>query len=433
MKTWIKNGSFVALNTEAIKGLTNEDSIEYFEALTAHREEEATGLKNSIKELSENADANAEAITKLATELKESTKVQAETVKAHGIALSKMAKGTGSTSAIKTIKSVLVSKAEALKNIKDKAVEIFVKATEAPADIADRADLAQRIPGVEQLARRATFMKDLIRVQPTDTEYIRKTEQDTVVRDAKNVAACAVSTHNTKLTWKQTTLQQKKVRDFVHVCLDMIDDYDFVEGEINDLISYGVANQVDSQLLLGDGTGANLNGVASYASTFNAALTGADYSAATGTPIQAPNVGDLICVVGAQIEFLGQDNKFMPNVAWVNPKTIKLLKLTKDQNDQYLLPNILTANGTEINEIMLVSNPLVPENEMYVGDTTKAVIYQAKAATVAMSFENNDNFETETVTVKGYERLNLWVSTNNSNAFMHVPSISAAITAITAP
>ena len=262
---WIKNGQFVALNTEAIKGLSNEDSIEYFEALTAHKEEEATGLKNSIKELSENADANAEALKNLATELKESTKIQAETVKAHGIALSKMAKGNGSASVIKTIKSVLVSKAEALKNIKDKAVEIFVKATEAPADIADRADLAERIPGVEQLARRATYMKDLIRVQPTDTEYIRKTEQDTVVRDAKNVAACAASTHNTKLTWKQTTLQQKKVRDFVHVCIDMMEDYDFVEGEINDLISYGVANQVDSQLLLGDGVGANLNGVASYA------------------------------------------------------------------------------------------------------------------------------------------------------------------------
>ena len=435
-KIWMKGEVFTALNAEEIKSLNDEQIVAYHDDATKSKEIEAEKINNTIIDLQENATTNKSEIETLKTQLAEVMKAHdnslIETVKTQGIVLAKLMKN-GSSSKVETIKDILSANGVAIKNVKNKGVNFTVKASQVPGDIGDRTDLAARIPGVEQIARRKVFMKDLIKTVSTDTEYIKKTEQDVVVRDAKNVAACAPSTHNTKLTWKQTTLQQRKVRDFVHVCIDMMEDYDFVEGEIKDLIEYGVASHVDAGLLLGDGISPNINGVASYASTFNAALVGADYSAATGSPIQTPNVGDLICVAGAQIEFLGQHNNFMPNVAVVNPKTVKLLKLTKDKNDQYLIPNWLTANGDEVGEIMLISNPLVPENEAYVMDSTKATIYQAKALNVAMSFENNDNFETETVTVKGYERLNLWVSTNNSNAFMHIPSISAAITAITKP
>jgi len=424
-----EDGAFKTISFEEVKKLNDADYDQYMESLDKHRLETIEGLKEGKASKEDLEKLNKEISTLKDNYLTSILKAQKE----QGEILSQLHIEHKVTGERKTVKDLLLENADKIKAIKNHPLEILVKASQAPADIGDRSDLAQRIPGVEQLVRRRPFVKDWFRVVPTDTEYIRKTEQDVVVRDAKNVAACAASTHNTKLTWKQTTLQQKKVRDFVHVCIDMMEDYDFVEGEINDLISYGVQIKVDNGLLLDDGTGANINGIASYASTFSAALAGADYSAATGTPIQAPNVGDLICVAGAQIEFLGQENKFMPNVAFLNPKQIKLLKLTKDVNEQYLLPNWLTANGDEVGMIRLVGNPLVPENEAYVMDSTMGVIYQRKATEVSMSFENNDNFETETVTIKGIERLNLWVSTNNSNAFMHIPDIAAAITAITKP
>lgn len=425
-------GEFKSLSFEDVKKLEDEDYDQYMEALDKNRLETIEAIKDGK--------ANKEDLEKLVDEISEIKndyiKSLLKAQKEQGEFLSQLKIQHKQTGERKTVKELIEEKSDEIKAIKNHPLSIFVetnKANQVPGDIGDRDDLAERVPGVEQIARRRPFVKDWFRVVRTDTEYIRKTEQDVVVRDAKNVAQCAASTHNTKLTWKQTTLQQKKVRDFVHVCIDMMEDYDFVEGEIRDLINYGVQIKVDNGLLLDDGTGANLNGIDSYASTFAADLAGADYSAATGTPIQAPNVGDLICVAGAQIEFLGQENKFMPNVAFLNPKQIKLLRLTKDQNDQYLLPNILSTNGDEVNDIRLVGNPLVPENEAYVMDSTMGVIYQRKATEVAMSFENNDNFETETVTIKGLERLNLWVSDNNSNAFMHISSISAAITAITAP
>jgi len=63
-------------------------------------------------------------------------------------------------------------------------------------------------------------------------------------------------------------MQIQKVRDFVDVCIDMMDDYDYVQGEITNLVSTDVRLRVDSQLLLGTGVAPELNSVASTASTF---------------------------------------------------------------------------------------------------------------------------------------------------------------------
>ena len=66
-------------------------------------------------------------------------------------------------------------------------------------------------------------------------------------------------------------------------------------------------------------------------------------------------------------------------------------------------------------------------------DSTKGTVVSRRGTTVEFGFENNDNFEKELVTVKAYERLNFLVRNVDANAFMHVPSIAAGITAITKP
>ena len=439
---WMVDKKFKELSLDEINGLTDAEKSEYHLALTTFKEGEKTRLEAEIKTLQTKEGENSEKIKELEESIKgvniDILNTMAKSIKEIGLEMTKIkTEGLGRRET-KTIAKLLETKKTEIENVRDKAVKIMInvndysfKATQAPTDIGDREELGQWIQGVEQLARRAPFVRDWFRTVFTTKEYVKKMEQDVVVRDAKNVAACGETTHTTKLTWKKTDLQIRKVRDFVDICLDMLDDYDFVEGEIRDLINYGVMIKVDSQLLLGTGVSPQIAGIESYASTFSAALAGADYSAATGTTIQSPNLGDLICVAGAQIEYLGKNSKFTPNVAFVNPKQITNLKLTKDKKDQYLLPNWISPNGEKFGGIILVGNPLVPENEAYVMDSTKGVIYERKEIAVEMSYENATNFETETVTVKGYERLNLWVSDANSNAFMHLANISGALTAIT--
>lgn len=317
------------------------------------------------------------------------------------------------------------------------ALEIEMKASQSPSDIGGREQMGQWLNDIGQIPSRRTYIKDRIRVVNTSKEYIKYMDQDTRTRDAKNVAQCTPSTHDTKLTWAQHDLQTKKVRDFVDVCIDMLDDYDFVEGEIRNLIDSSVALKVDSDLLSADGLGVNPSSIASYSSTFNPSNVDANYA----LQVQAATIIDLIVVAGAQIAAFGQENAFMADTVYMNPKDYTLMKLLKDGEDNYIKqgsvdPRIFQDQAGRLwidGVIMVLPNPNVTQNELYIFDSMKATIYQRRKAVIEFSYENKTNFEEEVVTVKAYERLNMLVRNTQANAFMHVADIAGGVTAITKP
>lgn len=310
------------------------------------------------------------------------------------------------------------------------------KATMTSTDITGRDNYFTWHEGgaVGKIPVRRPFMRELFKSVPTTTEYIKYIDQETVVRDAKNVALCGAAATNTKLTWKTYDLKVDKVRDFTNICLDMMNDYAFVQGEIERLLNDSLNLKIDNDLFLGTGVSPILHGLDEYASTFNAAAAGADYS---GTVVN-PNLIDLISIAGAQIKAFGQQNAYFPNYVLINPRDLQGLKFLKDGVNNYIKNSQLFSSLFQdaggkyyIDGMLLVENPLVPENEFYIGDFTKGTVYQRPGVGIEFAYENGTNFETETVTVKVYERLNLLVRNVDANAFMHCEDIEAALVAIT--
>lgn len=321
-------------------------------------------------------------------------------------------------------------------------IELEIKATETSTDITNRDDIFSWHEGMRigEIPYRRPFMRELFPTVNTETEFIKYLDQATVVRDAKNVALCAATTHNTKLTWITRTIQVEKVRDFVHVCLDMMNDYTFVQGEISKLLTTSLQLKIDDGLLLGNGISPNLHSVDEIASTF--AADGGnpggeeDYTA----EVVSANLMDLIVVAGAQIRTFGSNNKWTPNYVLLNPRNLNELKFLKDTQNNYLNRNQMFTNLWQdragnyyVDGMLLVENSLVPVNEFYIGDFRFGTIYSRKGYSVEFSYENRENFETETVTVKVYERLNLLIRTVDNNAFMHVADIDQAIFDISVP
>jgi hypothetical protein len=362
----------------------------------------------------------------------------AQAVKDQAILIQQMKdKGVGTETRVGAITSALKENAEkikALKQNKHGKLTIEVKAggaDQAATDIATHT-IGVRVPGVGQLPVRQPFMRDLFPVVNCNLEFIRYMDQETVVRDAKNVASAAVSTHTTKLTWKERNIQVTAVRDLIDIPIDMLEDYDFVEGELRNLIDTSVALKIDNGLLKGTGVNPELHSVEEVASEFDHANAIGVWTAA----VETPNFFDLAIAMTSQIIALGQDGSYMPNVVLIN--TIDKYKnmLIKDENGQYLLPPfVVRQNNKEytIDNMVVRSNPNVDANKMYVFDSTKGTIYQRKGIVIEMSYENATNFETEVVTLKGYERLNLLIRNVNKNAFMKCSDVAAALTAITKP
>lgn len=428
--------SFKELSDDELTKLTDEDQGKYVASLIQWQQK-------SIKKLEEQSEKDAdnrEEVAKQLHDLKEANISAMKTsLESMGTQMSKLMKEIEGKSDNKTVsfKQAVLKELESKKDeiaermeSKSGVISLHIKdfatkASQGAADIDEGQDFAFMEPGVGQIATRQTFIRNLFPNRPTNKEYVKYNDQETVVRDAKNVANCTASTHNSKITWKVRETKMEKVRDMVDVCIDMMDDYDFVTGEIRALVDTDVKLKVDEGLLLGDNISPNLNSIDNVASTFAAGTY--------ATTVAKAQLIDLIYVAACQIADAGLNNKFMANVALLNPKDECLMQLTKDENGNYLLPSWITGNGKVIGSVTIMTNPLVPVDEAYVMDSTKGVVYNRRGITIELAFENKDNFEKELVTVKAYERLNFRVRNVDANAFMHIADIPAAITAIDKP
>ena len=424
---------FTKKTAEEISKMNEVEINDYHTALEKHREEKEAELNKSISEKASNEELTALKVE--VAKLKDSEfETMKSTLKAQGKEMAKLVEQVETQTAKEGVSftmAVLKGLKENEGNLKDVlkngagTVKLEIKASQDSSDLTSGTDYATIESGVGQIATRQALMKSLFPVQAISTEYLKYNDQETIVRDAKNVAGCAASTHNSKVTWQVRTLQISKVRDFVDVCVDMMEDYDYVEGEIRNLVSTDVALKVDQQLLLGTGVYPELNSVDAVASTFAAG----SYAAS----VQDATLIDLIKVAGCQISDFGQNNKFMANTVLLNPVDACLMQLIKDADGNYIVPNWITSDGVNIGAMRVIANQLIPANEAYVFDSSNGTIFQRRGATVELAFENRENFEKELVTVKAYERLNFRVRNVDANAFMHIADITAAIAAILKP
>lgn len=328
----------------------------------------------------------------------------------------------------KSLIDMIKEKGQNIKNIieqKSGVVQLVLKANQIPADIDGRELYAQEIPGTTRQPVRATRIIDLFRRVPVSTEFVKYREEDVVTRDAKVVIACATSTHLTKQTWKVRTVQIVKIRDFVDVCIDMMDDYDFVTAEIENLVQTSVKLLEDSEILLGTG---DILSIDSIASIFNPANVLAPFTGA----FTFPTIAELTGSMKAQIYTFGAQNSWEADTILMNYNDYVRFQHSKNAEGDYLLPNFVSTGDAILNGMNVVTSPLVAPNTLFVFDSTRGVILDRQGVDVTMSYENNDNFEHEVVTIKAVERIQFHVATIEQNAFMKCDDIALALTEITA-
>lgn len=402
--------------------ITPEEVIEKFEAKIAEKTEglvakdEMEALRNelnSIKELAEK-DHSSDLKAKL-VELETSLKSMKEETKT----------GTTKKSLIDTIKEKS-SDIKRLISEKKGVVEMSFKAQQDPTDIGNRDDYATILEGTNRKPVRAPKIVDLFRRTPVSTEYVKYREQDLVTRDAKVVVACATSTSNTKTTWVNRTVQIAKIRDFVDICIDMIEDYNFVASEVEQLVNESVKLKEEAEILLGSGS---ILSIDSIASEFDPANVLAPFSAS----FDSPTLAELTGAMKAQIFTFGQENSWDADTIVMNYNDMIKFMHEKNSQGDYLLPNFVYTGGGVLNGMRIVTSPLVASNTLYVFDSSKGQILDRQGATIEMSYENNDNFEHEIVTIKAVERLQFHVAQVEQDAFMKCTDIATALTAIAKP
>lgn len=429
-------GQFKELQGEELKTFLEKSTPEelgaYHKALADYKNAELQkAIDNKAdksvidKLISDISKINVEAITKEVIALQADMKAMKE-------------KG-GNKEENKSLKAYILENSEVLKTLKanlkanKKANLTHVnfevnKGTQGASDIGGRDYLGAIEAGIERQPIQRTAILDLFRRKSVSTEYLHFWEENVVTRDAKFVIACATSTHTTKKTWQKRTVELAKIRDIVDICIDMLDDYAFVESEIRQLVEESIKLKADYELLLGASASAtDMLSIDSISSEFSAANVLAPYTAA----FQVPTLGDLTAAMKAQIFTFGKERAWNADTVVMNYNDMIKYLHAKDKNNNYLFPNFVFGATDVINGMRIVTSPIVSANTIYVFDSTKGSILDRKMLTVNSYFENNDNAEHELVTFVGVERLQFHVRNINRDAFMKCSDIATAITAIT--
>lgn len=201
----------------------------------------------------------------------------------------------------------------------------------------------------------------------------------------------------------------KKVAGKIKVSEEALDDIPFMQAEINRKLRQRHDLALQQGILNGDGTGANLLGITEVAAGF----------VAGGLAASVDNAQNYDVIVATYNQILvTSDSNYIPNAVFLHPTDATLMKLTKDTNNNYILPPFISQSGDVINNVRVVQNTKIPVGFFLMGDFTKAHVRTYKDYSVRVGY-TGDDFEKNLVTILGESRVHLWISENEKIAFVY--------------
>ncbi|MEA3168980.1 MAG: hypothetical protein QOI97_1928 [Pseudomonas sp.] len=251
-------------------------------------------------------------------------------------------------------------------------------------------------PGIRQELR----IRDLLTAIPVTGQNYTYFRELLHTRGAAPVAEGGTKP-TSDVTFQSATDRVKKIAVWMPVTEEALADVPQMQGYIQELLRYDLKLEEENQILKGDGTGENLNGLMTQATVYDANLTKAG-----DTSIDIVRRG--IYQVRKQSK-LSADGVVMSELDWMN------IELQKDGENRYLFAN-LQGLVTPI----LWGRPVITSDSMDEGDAdTGGEFLIANFARAAILFDRmtylfkmgliNDMFIKNMVALLAEERLGLGV------------------------
>lgn len=285
------------------------------------------------------------------------------------------------------------------------------------ASVTGQMPQADRESGIANVVRQAFTIRNGSNVFPTNSNLVEWVEQANIEGSAGMTAEGASKTQQ---DWEYVVRNAsvRKITSYIKITEEMLSDIDGMMGEINGNLLYQVELKEEVQLITGDGTGQNLNGIEKYAqeldnagliSTFdNGVANNWDVLGASITQIRVEGKGEL-----------------RANRIYLNPIDVFLsIHRTKSTTKDYINPVTVIPNVTPggLPSLFIWGVPVVESDSITLGefltaDMTRFNIRDLEGMTVSIGLENDD-FTKNLVTIRGEKRLATYVKTNYVAGFV---------------
>jgi len=259
--------------------------------------------------------------------------------------------------------------------------------------------------GVNKIARPIRRIMEISNVGTTSSKFVTYIAQDT--QSTTGFINEAGTKANGQVQYTEVSVAVKKVAGFIKVSKEMLSDLSFVQAEINNDLMASIEQNMDDQLLNGNGAGNNIDGVINQSTAWAAGI----FAGA----VTNPTVIDVLRVAKAQIE----GANFTPTHIVLHPDDVARIEMSKTTQGEYTYPNFAMgmAPNMQLSGLVIISSTNMTSDNFLVGDFTKFNVRVREGVNIQVGYEGDD-FARNMVSILAEARLCSFVKQNDTGAFV---------------
>jgi HK97 family phage major capsid protein len=265
------------------------------------------------------------------------------------------------------------------------------------SDFTNEVIAADRVPGFKFDPNRPQNMRQIIPNGSTSSDVVRFVKESGYSNGA--AAANEGSTlGQTDFDMTATSVNVEKIGTYLRISEEMLNDTQQLTSYISNRVPAKLLEVEDDQILGGNGSAPNLNGLYNSGTNFDTSSNGAFYQS-----VDSANEFDVLV---AAINQLALSN-YKPNYILLNPTDFHKILLLKDSQSRYLKDQVYAGLQPSFMGVPVIINNEVNSGSFLVGDFNSCQLWIRENLSVSFHREDGTNIRDGFVTVRCQERVAL--------------------------
>lgn len=269
------------------------------------------------------------------------------------------------------------------------------------ADISTGVKREPHIDSLISLERQPLRIRNLLTVVPVQTDAVKYGRQTLRENNARIVAEGTTKPYS-NYKWEDATATIETIAHLAKLTLQALADAPRLAAEVESELRFGLALAEEAEILNGDGTTGHLSGLIQNATAY-AVPAGMD-----ATNVLTPIDRLRVAILQIHLAYAVPDGHVLNPI---NVAEIDLMRRDPDQGGGYLFSRPDGDTGVaRMWRLPVVESPSMVVNEFLTGAFKySAHLYDRAGVAVAISTENDDDFETNKATMRCESRIGLGV------------------------
>jgi HK97 family phage major capsid protein len=255
----------------------------------------------------------------------------------------------------------------------------------------------ERMPGIVPEPRRQLKLQDLITRIPTRSNLV---EWLSVSSHSKTAAPVPEASDKPEaaLSFEKREEKVRTIATWIPASKQILEDFVGLEAFLRSSLMYALEEEFEDQILLGDGTGENLNGLMVQATLLDTSLLGTNWTR--------------IDVLARAIQQLAMADQPVPDFVILNPADYWSIRLTKDAEGRYILGS---PQGPPLqylfDRLAVVQSTSMAPGQFLLGSSSPDTVQlrMKQETTIEISTEHADYFTKNLVAIRAELRAALVV------------------------